>query len=748
MNMALSVTVRFSGPGSYEVGGVVESLRFEGIKFARNTLGFMFRFHEGTKNVTFVGCTFEHADPDVAAISVADNFTHPTGLALTFEDCKFTTTGPALAAAIQRDLSTKSTITFVNCEFRGGDGTTGNGKLTFEGKLGSTLAVSVEQVTRGQIVPPKTFDGVNVGEAALIRSENVALTLSNVDFASIAANAAVRATGSAAVDVRNCRFNSVTGGGLNILGPSSVAIDGGSFVDLSGFAVQVDANPANLSSGNSSLSVTNSEFRNCRGRSVVLTRGVVFSRIVVSGSTFVESGDINGVVDLTSLPSRMSPLFLIDKCRFERCKGAQAIDVQGARLVNVSSTVFVDNVVQVSVQVRAPLTLDNVTFSNSSTVADAYVETGDPVIVRGVDASKGIAPTILRTVGGSVEVRGPAVSLLRSIEFPDAQSTLTLSAVTASLLLCNGATAAGPLKHALNNGAVTIGADAMLTMYRGVDCDAFSNAGGAIENNGALVLRVTGSDGFVINRTITGTGSLKLGIRGSGSNVGEVDRVTFAKAPTFSRVDVVVTLTSVLTNGTVIPLATFPAGSTFGNLSSGVEQNMTALTFKVIISCAVSCNMGRCVAKDTCACNDGFQDSEAGKCNARITQPTTSGERSLSQVTSGSTTSGAQIVPDTDAGSPSLPIEIIAPAVAGGVLLLVVVGVAICCIVRRRDAHAQNASIVKEESPYGVGMLSVGNDYDQLAKKPAYDVLPSPDYVDLSKKPEDRYADPAILAQT
>jgi hypothetical protein len=45
-------------------------------------------------------------------------------------------------------------------------------------------------------------------------------------------------------------------------------------------------------------------------------------------------------------------------------------------------------------------------------------------------------------------------------------------------------------------------------------------------------------------------------------------------------------------------------------------------------------------------------------------------------------------------------------------------------------------------------MLSVGNDYDQLAKKPAYDVLPSPDYVDLSKKPEERYADPAILAQT
>jgi hypothetical protein len=366
--------------------------------------------------------------------------------------------------------------------------------------------------------------------------------------------------------------------------------------------------------------------------------------------------------------------------------------VQGARLVNVSSTVFVDNVVQVSVQARAPLTLDNVTFSNSSTVADAYVETGDPVIVRGVDASKGIAPTILRTVGGSVEVRGPAVSLLRSIEFPDAQSTLTLSAVTASLLLCNGATAAGPLKHALNNGAVTIGADAMLTMYRGVDCDAFSNAGGAIENNGALVLRVTGSDGFVINRTITGTGSLKLGIRGSGSNVGEVDRVTFAKAPTFSRVDVVVTLTSVLTNGTVIPLATFPAGSTFGNLSSGVEQNMTALTFKVIISCAAPCNMGRCVAKDTCTCNDGFQDSEAGKCNARITQPTTTGEGSLSQVTSGSTAPKAQIVPDTDTGAPSLPIEIIAPAAAGGVLLIaIIVIIVICCVVRRKKQKASEA---------------------------------------------------------
>jgi hypothetical protein len=703
------VSVTFADVGEYVVPEIT-SLSIKGISFERTTPGKMFTFH-GARAIRFDQCIFAHSDVANTAIFIDDEtYDYNAPLNVTFVDCQFKTKGPALTVSLSRPNSVVN-IDIIDTSFTGGDDASAS-KVAIVVNKTTQARVNVRQTVRQS--PVKSF--VDIGSASsLLSVAGASLVLDNVDFAGVtgvAKGGAVAVRNAPSVAVNNCRFVNVETHGLKVeIGAASSQLDitGTTFKQLrKGLVVSG-------SEGQLTTTVSNSLFDTCTAGAINTgASGGTFRLVVIQNCASSQFG----AAIATDPPANRT--VIIDSCNIVANTGASDLIAIGTAPAEMSNCTLTGNGVQSQSIVHAPvgLKVTKSSFANNSALFQLYTQgdlTVEDVSFVGsqgpLQGSTTTQPTDMALLGmnrrgqfanitasqstvASLITESPvdfvrAASHLRSIQL--VQPVALNVTVPLTLSLCDTKTLpkvtvvrlAGALVGKTGDQLV-VAASGALSVMRAVGCEAFVEGGAAVID-GSLTLRSYGGS-FNMSRTFTGTGTLKLGVRGANVTNGDVDHAIFASKAAFGALDVTVAISRTPPVGTVITLLTFPANSNFGTLPPNFNITETTITYTVTIACAQSCNNGACVANDVCQCEAGFADSETGKCDRSLA--TVSGAQSTTGGGGGSTAAGSDNVATPKS---ALPIEIIAPAVAGGVLLLVAIAVIICCVVRKRKAKAPKA---------------------------------------------------------
>jgi hypothetical protein len=696
------VNVKFDGSGEYVVPRIAR-LSMTGITFKRNSPGKMFTFN-APDTIRFEQCTFIHTDVGSTAIFIDDetyDFNYPLNVA--FVGCQFDTVGPAVTISLSRPNSVVN-IDFIDAVFTTGDNAAASKVAVVVNK--TALAHVTVRQSAGQSTV-KSF--VNVGStSSLLSVSGASLTLDNVDFSGVVGGA-VATKNAPSITVNKSRFTDVAAHGLKVeTGASSTLLN----VTNSTFK---QVTKALLVSGDTSglmtTTVSNSLFDTCTGGAIKTAKsGGTFRNVVIQNCNSTQFG---GAISAEPLPNRT---VILDSCKIISSSASSdliaisdapvemsdctlsANAVQSGSIVSaqaglkVTKSSFANNAASFQVFTSGDLTVEDVSFVSSRPHVNTNVaqQPFDMALIGENRRGEFANVTSSQSTLASLITESPvhfvrAASQLRAIVLNkpvvlNVTVPLTLALCDKALPAVNATKLAGALVGSVGDQLV-VAPSGTLTVMRGIGCDAFVSGSSAVVN-GSLTLRSYGG-AFNLTRAFSGTGTLKLGVRGANVTNGEVDLANFASKATFGALELTVAISRTPPVGTVITSLTFPRDSNFGTLPEGFAINETAITYTVTVSCSQSCNNGACIANEMCMCTAGWADSDTGKCDKSLA--TTPGEQ-LS-TTGGSTTAGTDKVATPNS---SLPIEIIAPAVAGGVLLLVAIVVIICCVVNKRKKAKQS----------------------------------------------------------
>lgn len=669
-------------------------------------------------SIRFAQCDFTHADTNKPTINITDNgYTTTAPLTVVFERCVFGSQGPAVVVSVIRPNSVVS-IDFIDTKFNNGDPLAPS-KVAVVVDMSTTATVTVRQtVSQMRVV---SFVGVAT-TSSLLAVTGASLVLDNVDFGPATSGGAVATTRAHNVTVTNCRFNSLAAHALKLDFVS------GATLNVTGSTFQTTGARALDATSASSVSVTNSVFDSCQGgaiatgesdavlRNLVIRNGTSSSfgvavqsspsamrDVLIENCTFASNSGQSDMIEFSGLTDKAPT---ITNCRFEKNAMQTSAIVSSSHGLKVLGSSFTNNSAQYQVYASSKeLLVQDVTFAGSRAALAASPSQPFDICLLSTNSRGEFANVTASQSGvGSLFsqsdvhfVRG--ASRLRAIVLE--KPVVVNVTVPVTLALCDTML---PTVERRQLGAALVGkvgdqllvpAGGELSVMRATNCEAFASGGSGVVN-GTLALRSFGG-AFNLSRTFSGTGTLKLGIRGADVAKGEVDHAIFTQVAKFGALDVTVGISSMAPVGTVITALTFPRDSNFGTLPTFLNITETTISYTVLIACTHGCNNGICVATDKCTCNEGWADSATAKCNMSLAT-------SMSGLSQPASTTGgggqSTVTQNAVAPSPSLPIEIIAPAAAGGLLLIVCIIVIVCCVVRKRKtAQSAQSGGKRMESP-------------------------------------------------